>query len=421
MRICVTKKNTNRLVLPAKKLVLVCALFVLLILSILASGFFKEEVAFADSKIDGKNKNAEEELSKLIEELLSRLDVKPLDSFVKSLDGEAGQFLSIDGLKDALKLLIDGKGDNFFERLFNMLGGVVGKYFLSFLPSFLTILIICVLKSMLSGLTADFLDNSTTEVVHIVLYAGIITILMTGVVKVLTVVTGTISAISAFAEATFPVLMTLLSAVGGVTTVATYSPMLALLSNGIIALVSKIIVPAFIAVVVFSVVGNLSKTVKLDKLTHLIKTVSTWIIGVVFGLFATFLTAQGIAGGVVDKFGFNVAKFAFSSYVPILGGYLSDGFDLISASVVIVKNAFGYFAVVTLVATIVFPLLKIMAFSLTLRFVAAIVEPIGDERVAKLLHSLAENMNLLITALAGLGFLFFILLMLMIGSCNMGV
>ena len=421
MRICVTKKNTNRLVLPAKKLVLVCALFVLLILSILASGFFKEEVAFADSKIDGKNKNAEEELSKLIEELLSRLDVKPLDSFVKSLDGEAGQFLSIDGLKDALKLLIDGKGDNFFERLFNMLGGVVGKYFLSFLPSFLTILIICVLKSMLSGLTADFLDNSTTEVVHIVLYAGIITILMTGVVKVLTVVTGTISAISAFAEATFPVLMTLLSAVGGVTTVATYSPMLALLSNGIIALVSKIIVPAFIAVVVFSVVGNLSKTVKLDKLTHLVKTVSTWIIGVVFGLFATFLTAQGIAGGVVDKFGFNVAKFAFSSYVPILGGYLSDGFDLISASVVIVKNAFGYFAVVTLVATIVFPLLKIMAFSLTLRFVAAIVEPIGDERVAKLLHSLAENMNLLITALAGLGFLFFILLMLMIGSCNMGV
>lgn len=421
MRICVTKKNTNRLVLPAKKLVLVCALFVLLVLTILASGFFKEGVAFADSKIDGKNKNAEEELSKLIEELLSRLDIKPLDSFVKSLDGEAGQFLSIDGLKDALKLLIDGKGDNFFERLFNMLGGVVGKYFLSFLPSFLTILIICVLKSMLSGLTADFLDNSTTEVVHIVLYAGIITILMTGVVKVLTVVTGTISAISAFAEATFPVLMTLLSAVGGVTTVATYSPMLALLSNGIIALVSKIIVPAFIAVVVFSVVGNLSKTVKLDKLTHLVKTVSTWIIGVVFGLFATFLTAQGIAGGVVDKFGFNVAKFAFSSYVPILGGYLSDGFDLISASVVIVKNAFGYFAVVTLVATIVFPLLKIMAFSLTLRFVAAIVEPIGDERVAKLLHSLAENMNLLITALAGLGFLFFILLMLMIGSCNMGV
>ena len=130
---------------------------------------------------------------------------------------------------------------------------------------------------------------------------------------------------------------------------------------------------------------------------------------------------QGVAGGVVDKFGFNVAKFALSGYVPILGGYLSDGFDLISASIVIVKNAFGYFASMVLVGVILFPLLKVMAFSLTLRFVSAIVEPIGDERVAKLLHSLATNINLLITALAGVGFLFFIMTMLMTLSCNMGL
>ena len=87
----------------------------------------------------------------------------------------------------------------------------------------------------------------------------------------------------------------------------------------------------------------------------------------------------------------------------------------------VVKNAFGYFAAMTVVGIVLFPLLKVLAFSLTLRFIAAIVEPIGDERVAKLLHTLAENMNLLITALAGVGFLFFIMLMLITGSCNMGI
>ena len=141
----------------------------------------------------------------------------------------------------------------------------------------------------------------------------------------------------------------------------------------------------------------------------------------VFGLFAAFLTAQGIAGGVVDKFGFNVAKFALSGYVPILGGYLSDGFDLVTASVVIVKNAFGYFSAMVLVAVVVFPLLKVLAFSLVLKLSAAIVEPIGDERVSKLLHTVAGSFNLLITALAGVGFLFFIMIMLMLASCNMGI
>ena len=395
-------------------------LFVLVIVAFAvfaASIVFDSKIASADS--DDKKESVLDDLSNAVEEVLSRLDVDLLQKFLEGLSGEESEFLSVKNAKEVIATLTDGKGGNFFERLFSMLGATVGKYFLSFLPSFITILIICILKSILSGLTADFLDNSTTEVVHVVLYAGIITILMTGVVKVLGVVTNTITSLSKFAEATFPVLLTLLSAVGGASSVAVFSPMLAVLSNGIITIIVKIIVPAFIAVVVFSVVGNLSKSVKLDKLTHLIKTVSSWLMGVTFGLFATFLTVQGITGGVVDKYGFNVAKFALSGYVPILGGYLSDGFDLISSSIVIVKNAFGYFAAIVLIGIIVFPMLKVMAFSLTLRLTAAIVEPIGDERVAKLLQTLASNLNLLITALAGVGFLFFIMTMMMIASCNM--
>lgn len=405
--------------MKTKSIVCLCFLMLVLLALFVGSSLFGTQVASADS--DDTKEGVLDDLSKAVEEVLSRLDVDLFQKFLDGLGGEEAEFLSVKNAKEMLAVLTSGSGGNFFEKLFTMLGATVGKYFLSFLPSFITILIICILKSMLSGLTVDFLDNSTTEVVHVVLYAGIITILMTGVVKVLEVVTSTINSLSKFAEATFPVLLTLLSALGGTSSVAVFSPMLAVLSNGIISIIVKIIVPAFIAVVVFSVVGNLSKSVKLDKLTHLIKTVSSWLIGVTFGLFATFLTVQGITGGVVDKFGYNVAKFALSGYVPILGGYLSDGFDIISSSIVIVKNAFGYFAAMVLIGIIVFPMLKVMAFSLTLRLMAAIVEPIGDERVAKLLHTLAGNLNLLITALAGVGFLFFIVTMMMIASCNMGI
>lgn len=402
----------------SQKKAIICLIFLTGILLVICFALSSGDVAFADNK---NSEDIDKDLGQAIEEIIERLDFESLQKFLNSLGEDEASFLSVNNISETIKSLTSGEGGNFFERLFGGLGKTFGRYFLSFLPSFITILIISILKSMLSGLTADFLDNSTTEVVHIVLYASIITILMTGVVKIVALVVNTVNAMATFAEAVFPILLTLLSAVGGTATVATYSPMLAVLSKGIITIIVKIIVPAFIAVVVFAVVGNLSKNVKLDKLTHLIKTASTWLIGVVFGLFVTFLTAQGITGGIVDKFGFNVAKFALSSYVPILGGYLSDGFDLISASVVVVKNAFGYFAAMTVVGVVLFPLLKVLAFSLTLRFVAAIVEPIGDERVAKLLHTLAENMNLLITALAGVGFLFFIMLMLIIGSCNMGI
>ena len=374
-------------------------------------------VASADSKT---KEEIEADLGDAVEEVISRINVDLFEKFISSLGADEQNFLSVNTVKDVIKELTSGSG-NFFERLFSLLGIVFGRYFLGFLPSFITILAICILKNMLSGMTADFLDNSTTEVVHVVCYGAVITVLMSGIIVVLKTVVSTLSALSKFAEAVFPVLLTLISSAGGSASVSAYSPMLAVLSGGIISIIVKFVVPAFIATIVFSVVGNLSKTVKLEKLTSLIKTASTWLIGVVFGLFAAFLTAQGIAGGVVDKFGFNVAKFALSGYVPILGGYLSDGFDLITASVVIVKNAFGYFSAMVLVAVVVFPLVKVLAFSLVLKFSAAIVEPIGDERVAKLLHTVAGSFNLLITALAGVGFLFFIMIMLMLASCNMGI
>ena len=130
---------------------------------------------------------------------------------------------------------------------------------------------------------------------------------------------------------------------------------------------------------------------------------------------------QGISGGVIDRFGFNIAKFAVSSYVPILGGYLSDGFDLMSASLVLVKNAVGYTGAVLLCATVAFSLVKVVMFSLAAKLTGAIAEPIGDDRVSKLLYGVSKNLNLLITALAGVAFLFFLTLMLLISSCNMGL
>ena len=121
----------------------------------------------------------------------------------------------------------------------------------------------------------------------------------------------------------------------------------------------------------------------------------------------------------MDKFGFNVAKFAVSSYVPVLGGYLSDGLDLLTASVVLVKNALGYVGAIVLCSIVLFPIVKVVVFSLKLT--SAVCEPLGDTRTSNLLFAVSKNTNLLITALAGVAFAFFLLVMLMISSCNPGV
>lgn len=371
-----------------------------------------------------ENKSEEEvraELTDAVNGAIDGLDLDDLQKFIDSLSNQSKQAINMQDVKDTLRALVNGQTEDFFGKLLSLLSGTVGRYFAGFLPSFITIIVICLLKNMLGNLTSGLAGGSTTEVVHIVCYCAVIIVLMTGISSVIATVTETVALLVGFARAIFPVLLTLLSMLGGATTVATYTPLMAVLSGFIMKLITAVIVPAFIATIVFSVVGNISKNVKLEKLTKVIKSASTWLIGIVFGLFATFLTVQGITGGVVDKFGFNVAKFALSSYVPVLGGYLSDGFDLLSTSLVLVKNAVGYTGAVILVCVVLFPLVKVVIFTLTLRLTSAIAEPIGDKRISGLLHTVADSMNLLVTALAGVSFLFYILLMLFIGSCNMGL
>lgn len=394
---------------------LICATALSFALSIAIS----EGIAYAsDSK---SSEEIEQDLYDAYDGTIDGLDIKALQNLLDSLSQEQKDAIDLSDLKNALKALARGENEQFVEGFFNVLGKSALKYFLSFLPSFATIVILCLMKSLLSGLTSDFLNTSTNEVVNVVCYCASVIVLASGVFGIVETVRDTIDVMTSLANAIFPILLTLLSALGSSVSVAGYSPLMAVLCSVVMKIVTSVILPSFIACIVFCIVANVSKTVKLEKLSKAIKSASSWLIGIVFGLFGTFLTMQGISGGVIDKFGFNVAKFALSSYVPILGGYLSDGFDLMSASLVLVKNAVGYSGALILCAVVAFPIVKIVTFSLAMKMTSAICEPIGDTRTANLLSEVSKNLNLLITALAGVAFLFFILLMLLIGSCNMGV
>ena len=372
------------------------------------------DVACAEDKSEAEE-TIVEELKFTTESAVNNLDLDIFEEFLSALNEEQKSLLPFSDVKEFIKGLTEGKTENIFESFSSVLLKSIGKYFVGFLPALITILTVSMLKSMLGGMTSPFLNTGTNEIVHIVCYGVIVVVLASNVVSIVSEAVTTIGRISQFAEGVFPVLLTLLASLGATTGVATYQPMMAVLGGGVISVISKIILPVFVACVVFAMVGNLSKNVKLTKMSKMFKSVSSWLIGIVFGLYGTFLTAGGISGGVIDRVGYSAAKFALSSYVPILGGYLSDGFDLISASMLIVKNAFGYTAVIVLGAMVLFPLLRIVAFIFSLRLCSAMTEPIGDDRVSNMLSSVADNCGLLVSALAGVSFMFFILIMLIVG------
>ncbi|HRR89781.1 MAG TPA: stage III sporulation protein AE [Eubacteriales bacterium] len=364
-----------------------------------------------------KEKSVEEQLSQSVEDELDKLDTDLFQEFVDSLNAEEKNALLSSGIKDAIQMVLSGKMTS-PKEFFSQINRAFFKALLGFLPAMLTIVIICVMKSILSGMTSGFKQQSTIEIVHYVCYSAVVVIAMAEVAGVVGLVVRTVNGLKNFSSAIFPPLLTLVGALGGVVSAGVYQPLMVVFTSLILELITTFIVPIFLATVVFAAVGSLSKNVKLEKLTALTRTIAEWVLGIVFSVFIAFLTVQGAVGAAADKVTVNAAKFALSSYVPILGGYLSQGFDLVYASCVLIKNALGYTGLTVLLAIVMLPIAKLATLLLTMRLTAAVVEPLGEDRISNFMVAVSKNLLLLITAIVGAAFLFFVLLLIIIMSIN---
>ena len=177
---------------------------------------------------------------------------------------------------------------------------------------------------MLQGLKPSNSGKSISNIIHFVTYGIIVVLVLSIVVKMVGLTTNTVQTIKAQMDAIFPILLTFLTAIGGTVSTSVYQPAMALLTGTIMNLFTYVLLPIFIFSVVFSIVSNLSNTVKLDKFTSFFNSSYKWLTGLIFTVFTAFISVQGITAGSIDGISIRTAKFAIKSYVPILGSYLSE-------------------------------------------------------------------------------------------------
>ena len=130
--------------------------------------------------------------------------------------------------------------------------------------------------------------------------------------------------------------------------------------------------------------------------------------GFVFTMFAGFLTIKGISAGRYDTISLKATRFAMKSYVPIIGGYLSDGLDYVMLSSTVIKNAVGVAGMLLVFSTIIMPIISLVVFKLALQLVAGVLEPIGDSRLSKLCEDISKILIYPIVIILSMAFMYLI-------------
>ena len=349
----------------------------------------------------------------------SQLENLSLDEFEKFIEGLDDGLMG-GTIEEFLQSLIEGKlpeGEEIFSSLFIQ----VGKELANCLILCSSIIIICILCSTLQSFKGKFLQNGVGNVVNFVCLAAILVCVLAAIIGLIDLVIETISMLKKLMDIVFPLLVTMLTFLGAGKSAMIFSPLMAALSGVVLSLIQSVIVPIFLTCMIFSVIGNISESIKFEKLRMFFKNFSEWLLSLGFGLFFIISSAKTFFGGNIDTVSIKAAKFALSSYVPILGGYLSDGFDIVLAGAVLVKNAIGFTSLLALLLIIFVPVLKLIMFLLAFKLTAGITESFTDSRISGMLSSFSSNFGILIAALLGVGFLFFTLVMMAVYCGNMGV
>jgi stage III sporulation protein AE len=278
---------------------------------------------------------------------------------------------------------------------------------------------VALLCGILQSLQSDYLGKSTAQIVYFVAYMGALIPILSILTECITLSQNTVTSLGKQMSAIFPLMITLMAAVGGNVSVAIFQPSVAFLSNTMVALIRSVVFPITIAIIVFSMAGNLFGDLKTDRFSKFFKSVNKWCMGIGISVFGLFLTVQGLTAASYDGIARRAAKYAIGAGVPIVGGLLSGGFDLAVAGGILIKNSLGNFSVFLLIAVLLEPITTMIGANLLFRLTAAIAHPFGESKISTFMEETAENLNYCTAGVLFTAFLYFLTVLLLV--CASGV
>ena len=358
-----------------------------------------------------------EELSENIANLLNDLDLSELQQYLDQ-NGDSYLFNFGNTAKEIVEYLINGNLGSEYGGFLNELFSIIFKDVINLVPAFATVTAVALLSAVVSAAEGSILGKSSAKIVHLACYSLILLILSSMLIGVVGGCTDCIDNVKKQIEIITPILATLTVLTGGTSSAAIYQPSAVFLSGGAVEIVSCFIFPATVGVVVLNFMSRFNPQMSFSGVTALLKSLMKWVIGITVTVFSIFITAQSSASSLFDGIIFKATKYVVSNSVPIVGNFLSSGFDMLSSAGLLIKSSVGVCGIILLLFEIIKPIITLISFSIILKIVGAIVQPIGENVLYGLLSDLSKDIEYFIAGLLTVAFMYALVIMLIINSAN---
>ena len=307
------------------------------------------------------------------EEIMSSIEEKfNIGSFISQAEEYTGDFLDNTNLSDILNEAMQGKINN--QTIYKKIIKILGKEVSSNIKILISILIIVVIHGILKSITDSLENSNVSQIIYFVQYILIVTLIMSNFTEIIKLIKETASNLVGFINVLIPLLLTLIT-----------------------------------------------ERIQIERISKFLKSSVVWFLGIFLTIFVGIVSLEGTLSSSVDGITAKTAKAAVSSLIPVVGKVLGDVVDSVLGCGIILKNAVGAVGVIVIIGICIVPVIKVAVLSIMYSLASAIVEPVADTKIVKLLEEMSGVFKLLLAILCSLSVILIIGVTMVVKISNSGM
>ncbi len=350
-----------------------------------------------------------------IERLLQGLDISALQGELDRLGVQPEAFASV---KNLVGQLATGQFRFMGADILQFAADSLNQPLKNAAVLFAELVLLLVVSGLLSQLMTSFSSEGAAKIANLTVYAAAALLVFHALRDAIALAQNAINSLLNVSQAAFPVLSVLLTATGGMASSAVLTPAYAFAVESAAWMTRELLIPAAVFGSVLAIAGNMTGKSLLGDFGGLMRSGSVWIAGAVMTVFVAISSIQSTAAVSYDGISFRAAKYAIDSMIPYVGGMFSDLADTFVGCSLLVRNAVGLAALLSLMLVLAPPLFTVLSSWLAFRLAGAAASALESKQLSAVFQESAKVLVLLCVVMLMAFAMLFILTTITINAGN---
>ncbi len=313
-----------------------------------------------------------------------------VDELLESLDDETLELLEELGISE---INFESLFNVTPKRIFSLITDIVRGKANSPIKTLATVLIIIILFSIIESLFPK------GEKLRLTLNSVSILICTTVLAKpIFDSVSRGMSVIEASSDMMLvfvPIFVAIVSVSGNPMTAMSYNSLILTAAQTVSQTANYFIKPCVVIFFSLGLTSSVSGEFNFKQLASEIKKIAILVLSFISTMFFSFLSLKGSLANVSDSIGTKGIRFILASFIPVVGGAISEGYSSLVGSLSLLKGVVGGFGIATVALINIPVIIELFIWTVVLRFASAISSALKLGELSDLFKIIADSTTLI--------------------------